>query len=180
MTSLNAFLPALSELVGVSQGVLYERQRSLVRLGLINSRPGRGPGSGVSLTAQNLAVLLIGYAGSASLADVERTAAVCAAAPFEHDQNFACPVTGKWFFIDIVTKALSQPDLASRIPRIEIDLNGNQILVTYFPRHPYRIPRHYELYIEEDSPPHKGVMKKSIVSDLDHISAALVKAQKDE
>jgi hypothetical protein len=170
MASLNAFLPVLSDLVGVSPGVLYERQRSMVQLGLIASKPGRGPGSGVSLSPENVAKLLISYAGADSLADVARSKKVFAAAGYNPD--FACPITGQKTFLKILTQILAHPDLSARVPRIEIDLNGPMILMSYWPARRSKA-HYYELYIDEDSSPFKGVVKRSIIGQLDRISAAL-------
>lgn len=172
MTSLNAFLPVLSDLWGVSPGVLYERQRSMVHLGLMKSRPGRGPGSGVTLTPENVARLLVAYAGVDSLAVVYRSKKVFAANANEYTPDFACPVTGKNTFLDILTETLTRPALAARIVSFEIDLNGPAILVSYFAGRG-GAPKHYELFIDEKSSRSKGVMKRSIIRGVDRISAAL-------
>ncbi|MGY8684570.1 hypothetical protein Q2941_43495 [Bradyrhizobium sp. UFLA05-153] len=149
-----------------------------MQLGILESKSGRGPGSGVRLSAQALAVLLIAYAGVDSLADVPRTKRVCAANVLEHDSKFVCPITGKAFFLDILTTALAQPELASCILRIEIDLNSNFVLVSYFPRRRGSAPRHYGLYIPDEDDGYRGVLKRSIVRDLDRISLALAEFRK--
>lgn len=62
--------------------LLYERQRELVRCGLLPVRSGRGPGSGVPLTAETLATFLIGLLATDSLIDVgDRTKELCNARP---------------------------------------------------------------------------------------------------
>jgi hypothetical protein len=55
----------------MSPGAIYERQRALVRLGALQAAPGKGPGSGVELSSQNLATLLIGCAAFMSLSSID-------------------------------------------------------------------------------------------------------------
>ncbi|KWV54323.1 hypothetical protein AS156_00930 [Bradyrhizobium macuxiense] len=135
MISLNAFLPALSELVGVSPGVLYERQRSLVKHGLIKSRPGRGPGSGVPLTYANVAMLLIAYMAADALADVpmrvERAANGKARA--EHNENLLAAQgrPTKANFQETIEGILADPEMAASVESIEIDLAGSDALVSW-------------------------------------------------
>ena len=74
MIGLKAFLPKLSELVGVTPAALYERQRSLVHAGLLHGESGRGPGSGVRLTPNSVAMLLISLLATDSLSEVEERA----------------------------------------------------------------------------------------------------------
>src|ERR1700730_12936218 len=66
-TSLKAYMPPLARLLGVTPAMLYERQRSLVRAGLLDAGSGWGPGSGVRTTARSVALLLISVRASDSL-----------------------------------------------------------------------------------------------------------------
>lgn len=85
MSGLKSFLSAISPVIGVSPAALYERQRALVKLGLLDAAPGRGPGSGVPLSADNVAVMIICVLATESLSDVdERVTALCNAAPDVH------------------------------------------------------------------------------------------------
>jgi hypothetical protein len=80
VSSLKGFIPSLARIVGVSADVLYERQRALVRAGLLAQAEGRGPGSGVRATARSVALLLIAVLASDTLADsAERAKAIAAA-----------------------------------------------------------------------------------------------------
>lgn len=82
MASLKAFLPWIHAATGVSVDSLYERQRALARSGLLQSNPGRGPGSGTPLTANNLATFLIALLAADSLADIGTWVGdLCNAAP---------------------------------------------------------------------------------------------------
>ena len=80
MSSLKTFLYEIANNLQVSPASLYERQRELVRHGLLPVREGRGPGSGVPLTPGTLATFLIGLLGTDSLTDLAKhTAALCLA-----------------------------------------------------------------------------------------------------
>jgi hypothetical protein len=78
MASLKSFLPVLSRNLGLTPDALYSRQRALVNLGLLAAKEGRGPGSGVELSADTLAVLLIAIMSADTLADMDgRAVAMC-------------------------------------------------------------------------------------------------------
>jgi hypothetical protein len=84
MAGLKSFLWWLSTNANeYSIDSLYERQRILVRFGLLPSREGRGPGSGVPLTADTLATFLIGLLATDNLREVPiRTSQLCSAKRF--------------------------------------------------------------------------------------------------
>ena len=82
MSSLKSFLYGVAPIVGISPAALYERQRALVKLGLLTVTPGRGPGSGVPLSADNVAVMVICLLAAETLGDVDqRIAPLCNALP---------------------------------------------------------------------------------------------------
>ena len=70
-TSLKAFIPALARLLEQNPNGLYERQRALIRAGLLEARAGRGPGSGVEATPASVAMLLVSVLATDSLSEVE-------------------------------------------------------------------------------------------------------------
>jgi hypothetical protein len=71
MASLKGFLPQLGQCLRMSPLALYERQRALVRLGVLTGKEGRGPGSGVRLTADTLAALLTSLLITDNLSEVD-------------------------------------------------------------------------------------------------------------
>lgn len=81
MSSLKKFLlDFVAPRLRLSPASLYERQRELVRGGLLPVREGRGPGSGVPLTPDTLATFIIGLLATDGLTDlVEHTSALCSA-----------------------------------------------------------------------------------------------------
>src|SRR6516162_7209468 len=82
MAGLKTFLGKLSPMLGVTPAALYERQRVLVDIGLIKPRAGRGPGSGVAFTAENLAALVISILATDSLSEIDqRVVDLCNAQP---------------------------------------------------------------------------------------------------
>jgi hypothetical protein len=80
-TSLNSFIPFLSETLLLNPSALYERLRALVRLGLLVSAKGRGPGSGVRLGPETLATFLISFMASDNIADAAQTTTALSNAP---------------------------------------------------------------------------------------------------
>ncbi len=103
MSSLTSYTPTLAKLVGLDGVALYERQRSLVRVGLLEPE-GRGPGRGVQATPKAVALLLISALATDRLVDAAvRTRDLAAAVP----KNGRCPLTGRTTFLDALTAALS-------------------------------------------------------------------------
>ena len=118
MAGLKTFLGELSLHVGVTPAALYERQRVLVNLGLIKTRSGRGPGSGATFTAENLAALVISILATDSLSEVDqRVVALCNAPPAQISQR-----TGAGREKDQKTHAewvkLGKPTFQSEVARV--------------------------------------------------------------
>jgi hypothetical protein len=71
MSSLKQFIPILSEIFfNLSEHALYERQRALVRVGLLKPIEGRGPGSGVPLNADTVAMLMVAALATDNLSEI--------------------------------------------------------------------------------------------------------------
>jgi hypothetical protein len=88
MASLKAFLSGVAPILNVTPAALYERQRALVTLGVLKPTKGRGRGSGVLLTADNFAAVLISMLVTDSLSEVdERVVALINAPPRSKDRN---------------------------------------------------------------------------------------------
>src|ERR1700730_12783503 len=95
---LKGYTPDLAKLLGLTPAALYERQRALVRAGLLDVSVGRGPGSGVRTEAGSIALLLIAALATDSLSETEtRTRAIMDAKPAGGEE--ICPKTdAKNFF----------------------------------------------------------------------------------
>ena len=88
MAGLKSFLYGVAPILGVTGAVLYERQRALVSLGVLKAAKGRGPGSGVPLTAENVAAVIISVLVTDNLAEVdERVVNLINAPPRTKDRN---------------------------------------------------------------------------------------------
>jgi hypothetical protein len=71
MKSLKSFLPQISGFLSTTPAALYERQRQLVRLGILTAEKGHGPGSGVKLSAESVAALLVALLATDNLSDTD-------------------------------------------------------------------------------------------------------------
>src|SRR5215475_5163773 len=67
--ALKTHLAKLARTLSVTEGALYERQRALVREGILESVPGHGRGSGVRATPESLGLLLISLLASVNWSD---------------------------------------------------------------------------------------------------------------
>jgi hypothetical protein len=73
MISLKAFLPALAAAFEMSPAALYERQRALVRLGLLPSPSTRGRNSGgADANPDTVALMLIAVLATDNLSETDR------------------------------------------------------------------------------------------------------------
>src|SRR4051812_7306085 len=121
--SLKSLLPALGRIVDELPGALYERQRMLVREGLLEEVTGHGPGSGVRATPETVAVLLIGVLASeslskASLAVRRIVSAVPAGVPTGARRR--CALTGGTTFKEALINILSEEQLLKRVTTVEV------------------------------------------------------------
>ena len=115
--SLKACLPALARTLGEKSDTLYERQRALVREGLLESLPGHGRGAGVRATSESVAMLLIGYFASTNLSGAGPAARALATAP---PSGAKCPLTGAKTFLGALMRILSDEQLAKRVSEMRV------------------------------------------------------------
>ena len=119
--SLKSLIPPLARVLGLTPAALYERQRALVRAGLLHPETGRGPGSGVRATADSVAMWLVALLATGSLSETEERTRVLANL---RSQTKACPLTGKKTFAGAVAELLRSEDMANRILWIEAVRSG--------------------------------------------------------
>jgi hypothetical protein len=82
MVGLKSFLHGLGPLLGTTGIALYERQRILIGLGVVEAVPGRGPGSGAPLTANNISAMIISVLAADGPSEIDHeVAALCNAIP---------------------------------------------------------------------------------------------------
>ena len=120
MIGLKTYLPQIAPLLGMSAEMAYERQRALVREGVLKPRPGRGPGSGVSADEDLLAVLLISVLSHDLLTEASATKVYC---ELRSSQN-KCPVTGAKTFRTALSTILANPVLPAEAILVEVMRGG--------------------------------------------------------
>jgi hypothetical protein len=116
IAGLKSYLPRLAEIVGSTPAALYERQRALTRLGLLTALAGRGPGSGVQLSADCLAAMVISLLATENLSDIDkRMVRLCNARPLPGP---ACAITGAKTFRQAVTTLFTDPSFSREGDRL--------------------------------------------------------------
>jgi hypothetical protein len=126
--SLQGCLPVLAEVLNANRATLYERQRALVREGLLEALPGHGRGSGVRATPESVALLTIGMLASVSLADVGPLAR-----SFSEAGSIAskCPLTGAKTFHAALSRIFSDESLAKRVNGIAVRVSAGHAAIAF-------------------------------------------------
>jgi hypothetical protein len=116
--SLNAMFPVLGRILGETPDALRAHQRAFVRAGLLESIPGKGPGSGVRASPETLAEFLIGMLTNASIAaNVPVAKAFGNARRLHHGK---CPLTDAIKFKDALARLLTSEQLARRVSNVSL------------------------------------------------------------
>jgi hypothetical protein len=110
----------------MTPAALYERQRALVRARLLQAKSGRGPGSGVRLTADTVALLLIAVLATDSLSDTEEKARAVA-----NLRSLRCSLTGTNTFGAALAAILASNDLSKRVRSISVTRTGPTAEIDY-------------------------------------------------
>jgi hypothetical protein len=125
---LKTYLTQIAPLLGLSPDMAYERQRALVREGMLKPRPGHGRGSGVSTDEDSLAVLLISILAHDFLVEAAATKVYCelaySASRSRSDWRAAsvdkCPITGAKTFRKALSTILANPVLPAKEILVEV------------------------------------------------------------
>jgi hypothetical protein len=115
MTSLKSMTPTLAGWIGITPAALYERQRALVRAGLLNPELGRGPGSGVRATPESVAMLLVAVLATDSLSETAQQTKTLA----NLQSRTKCLLTGKRTFARALAAVLASPETSRQVIYIE-------------------------------------------------------------
>ena len=105
--SLKAYAPRLAYRLGTTPAALYERQRTLVRDGLLDQSEGRGPGSGVQVGPYPVALLLVAVLATDSLSETAEKVRIFAMAKSTAAGGL-CPLTGEQTFVEAVARVLDK------------------------------------------------------------------------
>jgi hypothetical protein len=103
--SLKAYAPLLAWRLGTTPAALYERQRALVRAGLLDQSEGRGPGSGVQAGPYPVALLLLAVLATDSLSETAEKVTIFATAKASA-VDAQCRLTGEQTFVEAVARVL--------------------------------------------------------------------------
>ena len=123
MTGLKAFIPQLSKALNISEIALYERQRALVRAGLLEHTGGRGPGSGVRLSAEAVAMILIAVLATDSLSETAAAARLLAMAKRQRGpayKKLSRSLGGAETFKEALVNALSSDEVAAEVTVVRV------------------------------------------------------------
>lgn len=112
------FLPRLAEILETTPAALFERQRQLVRAGLLAKHGTSGPGAGVQFSGESLAVLLIGVLATDNLADIGVKCAEMADAKIYGTQR--CQLTNKVKFKDALATVISDQEVYKRVQSVGV------------------------------------------------------------
>jgi hypothetical protein len=127
-SSLKSLIRHVSEMTRLSEAAVYERQRALVRAGLLKTERGRGPGSGVRGTPESVALLLISLLATSSLSEVVLSTRIFA--NLKNKKGF-CPLTRKRTFAEAVTAILASKELAQSIIAVNVSQEIRQTEIAY-------------------------------------------------
>jgi hypothetical protein len=121
MIGLKSYLPMLAPCLALSTSALFERQRALVRLGLLKREPGSGPGSGVRASPESVAMLLLSVLATDNLSEIDRRVADLAnTKAWTHRSRRRCSLTRQPTFFTALTSILANPKMAQRVQGIEV------------------------------------------------------------
>ena len=129
MISLKSRLPSLAAAPQHEPCSSLREATSLGSGGLLEVRPGRGPGSGVPLTAESLATLLISVVATTSLSEVEAQTRFIGRLK---STEGICPRTGKRTFGAALAAILSAEDMYG-VSTITVERRGQaaQAMMVY-------------------------------------------------
>ncbi len=128
--SLMALFPQIGHILGKTPDALYAYQRAFVRAGILESKSGRGPGSGVRASPKTISQLLIGLITHASILENIRVAhSIAKAVPASTTRK--CPLTGATNFEDALSQMLSDEKSAARVNEIRVGVTLAQAFIRY-------------------------------------------------
>lgn len=136
MISLKAFGPVLAEALGTTPAAVYERQRALVRQGLLPAPIGRGRGNGLPASAGAVAMMIIAMMVTDNLSETDDRVRRVAGAEYvgkkrgRKSPKPRCPLTGKRDFVSALTALLRMTELPARISLV-VSRNYGYSVITW-------------------------------------------------
>jgi hypothetical protein len=118
MTSLKKYEERLAVLMSTTHAALYERQRRLLRLGLLKAPDKTGPGGGIRATPETVAALLLSILVTDSWSEVDEV--VGRFWRIKPNNPGRCPITNATSFGAALTRILSDPELAGEVITVSV------------------------------------------------------------
>jgi hypothetical protein len=132
--SLKAYAPFLASHLGTTPAAVYERQRALVRDGILDSA-GRGPGSGVQVGPYPVALLLVAVLATDSLSETAEKVRIFAAAKASAADGL-CSLTGEETFAEALARVLDKDQLHWRkIQSITVRRTSGHAVIAFGDNH---------------------------------------------
>jgi hypothetical protein len=126
--SLKSMFPKLGRIFDVSPDALYAYQRAFVAAGILDSTPGRGPGSGVRASPETVAQFLIGLLTNAS---VEENVHHARSLGNARSADGECRLTGAKRFKDALAAVLANETIAGRVREVLVGVTLAQAFIRY-------------------------------------------------
>jgi hypothetical protein len=121
MASLTSFLPNLASHFEVTSAAIYERQRALVRLGLLPQPRGRGRGAGALASPETVALICISLLATDNLSETDNRITTLANVPvYTHYKRKYCRLTAASDFRNAMTAILADINLAERVKSVHV------------------------------------------------------------
>ncbi|MBR0760751.1 hypothetical protein [Bradyrhizobium japonicum] len=135
MISLKAFGPALAEAFSTTPSAIYERQRALVRLGLLPAPIGRGRGNGLPASAEAVAMIIIAMMVTDNLSEMDDRVRRMAAAEHRRLQKRGipkprCALTGERDFKSALMALLRMTEIPTHLT-VEVSRNYLQSVIRW-------------------------------------------------
>ena len=128
--SLKAYAPVLARTLGMPKAAVYERQRSLTPIDLLDPGAASGPGSGVRITsAKEVALLVIACLASDTIAAAGTRARAVAEAKPVNDKH--CPFTHMGTFGNALASVLTSTTQSRRVVEIRISRTESRAEIVY-------------------------------------------------
>jgi hypothetical protein len=127
MKSLKEMAPPIASALDLTDALVYERQRVLFQAGVLEGKAGKGPGSGVRATPENVATLLI-----AILVSVDGPAKVAARtqAVMRYKTHGRCELTGKRTLGEALASVLAM-DTLPKVLWLQLSRQRGRALLSY-------------------------------------------------
>lgn len=137
MASLKSFLPILGSHLHATPEALYERQRALMRLGTLDPGAGRGPGGGVRLNGDSMAVMLLSALTADNWSDVGANISQIAAGRPSGDLP---PWLSKRTTAGALSEVLENDDIAARIQAVTLYREWQSLMIQWLePKGEYHV-----------------------------------------